>query len=151
MPEVSYASHAELLTSMSQDVLDQLSIESGGSQDNATVDAVLVDASRMMDGYLGERYVIPIVGAVPLSVLRPYCKDIARYLLFERRTNGKYDAGLQATYLGALKFLQLVATRKAGIPGAAELIAAPDTGDTTMGSQVAVFLDPNDATIEGML
>lgn len=93
---------------------------------NATVLArALVDASAEIDGYLGSRYILPLV-VVP-DVLSRVCSDIGVYRLMSLRP--LHDiAEVRARYVDATKWLTLVAAGKVqlGINSVSSARAVPD-------------------------
>lgn len=142
--EALYATVEDLRSTFDAETLDQLTIEANGVQDNEVVLRVLGDASRVIDGYLGGRYDVPLdvslVGA--MAILRPHCLAIAKSMFIERRFAGKYDQGAAEARFASEKWLGMVAKR-----GGASVYGLLDsfvdsTGSLSAGSNAAVFIDP---------
>ena len=81
---MSYAAKADLLQSIDEAVLIQLTDDiDAGVVDDAVVEAALVEASALVDGYVGSRYALPL--ATTPDILRRFCVDLALCSLYERR------------------------------------------------------------------
>jgi phage gp36-like protein len=149
--ETLYASQDELTAALAQSSIDQLTIEVGGSQDSILVKQVLADASRVVDGYLGGRYVVPVTHAGAKSILRPHTLAIAKSMFLERRFAGKYDQAAQDARFASEKWLGMVAKKGgASVAGLTDLSAGDGTNVLTAGSNVPIFSDP-DAVTGGLL
>lgn len=142
--EPIYATVDDLRSTLDATTLDQLTIAAGADQDHEVILRVLGDASRVIDGYLGGRYDVPLVGvpAGTLSILRPHCLAIAKAMFLERRFAGKYDQGAAEARFASEKWLGMVAKRSgASVYGLSDSIA--DTpGSLSAGSNDAIFVDP---------
>jgi phage gp36-like protein len=112
-----YATQADLEARFGTTELAQLTDRVAGTTINATViTAALADADALIEGYLAQRYALP-VSPVPQLLLRVAC-DIARFLLHGKAATEK----VRAAYDDALKVLRDLADGRAALPGAA---AAP--------------------------
>lgn len=112
-----YATQADLVARFGTTELAQLTDRTAGTTIDATVvSAALADADALIEGYLAQRYALP-VSPVPAMLLR-VAADVARYLL---HGNAATDA-VRTAYEDALKVLRDLADGRAALPGAA---AAP--------------------------
>jgi phage gp36-like protein len=145
-PANLYATESELLSMLDQESLDQFTIGPAATQDNVIVWKVLDDASRVIDGYIGGRYVVPVTDAGAITILRPHALAIAKSMFLERRFAGKYDQAAQEARWNAEKFLGMVAKRSASIAGLEDRSAGDGTTTLTAGSNDPVFIDPASAT-----
>lgn len=145
-PAHLYASETDLLAALDQTDVDQFTIGPTATQDNAITWKVLDDASRVIDGYLGGRYDVPVTDATAISILRPHTISIAKSMLLERRFAGKYDQTAQEARWNAEKFLGMVAKRSASIAGLTDRSAGDGGATLTAGSNEAVFIDPASST-----
>lgn len=113
-----YASTSNIEDSYGAGRLDMLSADDAGVRDAAKIARALDDASALIDGYISQRYPLPLT-TVP-AVLREACVSIAVYKLATDPTALTED--MRARYDDALRFLRDVATSKAalGIPTLAD-------------------------------
>jgi phage gp36-like protein len=79
----------------------------------AIVDQVLADVDATIDGYLTDRYVLPL-SAVPAALV-PIACDLARYLLATRNGNNKPTDSMKDRYDNAVRWLRDVANGKFGL------------------------------------
>jgi len=106
---VSYATLSDLENWIDEDELVQLTDDDdSGTVDTDKVDTVLEAASMEIDGYLGERYDLPLA-SVP-GTINKLCCDIAIYNLYTRR-QGPPDY-IEKKYDNAVRFLEKVAAGK---------------------------------------
>lgn len=80
---MSYASYDDLVTRFGETKLAQLTCQGGPLgriPDKAVIEAVLTDATEMIEGYAAGRYVTPL-SPVPAPVRR-WCADMALYYLY---------------------------------------------------------------------
>jgi len=82
-----------------------------GEIDDDVLDAALVDATSVINGYLGGVYALPIVGDAPDPLPR-LCKDIARYALYDEVV----PETIQKRYDDAIALLKDIASRKFSLP-----------------------------------
>lgn len=81
---MSYATRDDLLRCIDESVLTQLTDDrDAGVVDEDLVEAALVEASALVDGYVGSRYGLPLASAP--QILRRFCADLAVCSLYERR------------------------------------------------------------------
>jgi phage gp36-like protein len=98
-----YCSIDDMVNRFDLDELIQLTDQNGvGVIDNTVVDAALLDASNLIDGYIAGRYTLPL-SHIP-AVLTKICADIARYNLYD---NAVSDV-VEKNYKAALDFLMNV-------------------------------------------
>ena len=79
--------------------------------DETVAQQALDDAAAEIDGYLMNRYTLPL--PKPLRILTVYCCDIAVYRLCTGKRQLTED--IVHRYEAAVKFLQLVAAGKVGL------------------------------------
>lgn len=114
-----YASQADLVSRFGSTELAQLTDRTNGTViDAAVVSAALADADALIDGYLAQRYALP-VSPVPALLLR-IAADIARFLLHGKAATEK----VRTAYEDALKVLRDLSDGRAALPGA---LPAPAT------------------------
>jgi phage gp36-like protein len=114
-----YATQADLETRFGTDELAQLTDRVNGTLVEATVvAAALADADALIEGYLAQRYALP-VSPVPTLLLRIAC-DVARFLLHGKSAGEK----VREAYDDAVKLLRDLAAGRAALPGAAAAPAA---------------------------
>ncbi len=102
-----YATLDDLKKQLPADLLTQLSDDDGLGYINSTVtDTALETADVEIDGYLGERYPLPLL-PVPTIIVKQ-AVDIAIYNLYARR-QGPPDH-IQRRYDNVIRFLERVAT-----------------------------------------
>lgn len=131
-----YATIANIEESYGAARLDMLSdLDGNGTRDEAKIARALDDASALIDGYVSQRYALPISPVPP--VLREACVSIAVYKLATDPTLLTED--MRARYADALKFLRDVAAAKAalGIP----TLADAASGAAQAASPQAVIID----------
>ncbi|MBI4796863.1 MAG: DUF1320 domain-containing protein [Deltaproteobacteria bacterium] len=106
-----YCTQDDLLGLISEAELAQLTAEAGDVPDSAVVDAVIAKADAEIDGYLAQRYVLPIA-AVP-ALVKSLSEDMAVYHLYSRR--GIMAEARRQKYRDAVTFLKDVAAGRAQI------------------------------------
>ncbi|MEQ1890094.1 MAG: DUF1320 domain-containing protein [Alphaproteobacteria bacterium] len=131
---MSYAAQSDMVTRFGEAELVLLTDENGdGVIDAAVVNAALLAADELINGYCGQRYALPLA-PVPGSVLGMAC-DIARYKLHRDAAPDKVkDAYAEA--LSRLKDIQagkftlqsagVAAVAAAASAGAGPAWSAPD-------------------------
>jgi phage gp36-like protein len=130
-----YATQADLVTRFGSTELAQLTDRVAGTTIDASVVATaLADADALIDGYLAQRYALP-VSPVPPLLLR-VAADVTRFLL---HGNAATDA-VRGAYDDALRVLRDLSAGKATLPGAAVAPAGANPG--AAGGQV-VFSAPD--------
>jgi phage gp36-like protein len=106
---MSYATQADLVARFSEGTIADLSDrENAGAIDGVRVDQALSDASARIDGFLADRYTLPLA-TVPAALV-PICCDMARYLLADIPTDQMKDR-----WDDALAWLGKVAEGKYGL------------------------------------
>lgn len=93
--------------------------EKKGIVNTTVVDAIIGNASAVIDSYLQERYVLPLASTPP--VITAYCVAISIYRIFYRRE--KVPEPVAAEYENTIEKLEKMATGdiSLGIPGISEL------------------------------
>lgn len=117
MSEAAYASASDFSSVLDATLVTELQGTSGD------VDKALLDASRELDAYLGQRYVIPVdLTASPKSapILRQRTVAIAKYLFLSRKMNAPVLAVdvAKEEYLTAVTWSRDVAKKLADLPDA---------------------------------
>lgn len=80
---MAYCTVADLIARFGEIEIAQLTDpEDRETVNEAVVQAAITDASGEIDSYLGGRYALPIIDAVP-DMLRAGCMDLARYRLYD--------------------------------------------------------------------
>ena len=110
---MSYATEADIIALHSAEALDRLAdLDGNGARDADKIARALDDAAALIDGYIGQRFPLPLTP--PPAVLKNLSIDIAVYRLAT-------DAGLLAEdmrrrYEDAIAFLRDVAKGVATLP-----------------------------------
>ena len=131
---MAYATLSDLVARFGEEELLQLTDRARvDAIDSTAVDAALADAGALIDGYLAQRYALP-VSPVP-ALLTRVAADLARHAL---HGNAATDA-VRAAHDEALKILRDLSAGRAALPGAA--VAAPGATPGAAGGQV-VFSAP---------
>lgn len=94
----------------------------------AVVEQAIGDAGALIDGYLAQRYPVPLA-PVP-GVVTTWARAIARYMLHKDRRTVEADDPVLRDYRDALKLLQLTAD-----------------GKFSLGAEDPVLLDPADTAV----
>jgi phage gp36-like protein len=124
---MAYATEIDIIDLYGAELLDTLADKSGdGMRDAAAVVRALDDAASLIDGYLSQRYTLPLP-AVP-AFLRTMCIDITLYRLASNPALLSEDA--RRRYDDALRFLRDIGAGKAslGLPAGADGIASEAAG-----------------------
>lgn len=132
-----YASADNIAASWGAGRLDMLAQADDGTRDDAKVARALDDASALIDGYISQRYPLPLP-SVP-AVLREACVSIAVYKL--ATDPGALTEDIRARYDDALRFLRDVASSKAAL-------GLPTLADAAASSAAAQVASPQIAIIE---
>lgn len=114
-----YATRNDLELSFGTLEVQQLSdrmVPALGATNDAVLDAVLENASGMMNGYIVGRYPLPITDVNALAALKPQCCAIARYMLMSNAA----DQQAKDMFTQAIAYLTNVGK------GAIDLIAPAD-------------------------
>ena len=107
----TYAVQADLLHRLTAAELVQLTDDArSGTVNAAIVSGALVEATGQIDSYVRARYQTPLQTS---STATRLCRDIAVYLLYQRRPQQMKDTVRQA-YEDAVSFLKDIATGKDG-------------------------------------
>lgn len=106
----TYAVQADLLQRLTAAELVQLTDDArSGAVNAAIVSGALVEATGQIDSYVRSRYQTPLQTS---STATRLCRDIAVYLLYQRRPQQMKETVRQA-YEDAVSFLKDIATGKA--------------------------------------
>ncbi|HEV2675273.1 MAG TPA: phage protein Gp36 family protein [Aliidongia sp.] len=104
-----YATQEDLVARFSEaELIDQSDRENSGAIDPVRVGQALADASARIDGYLADRYQLPLA-TVPAALV-PLCCDMARYLLADHPTEQ-----MRLRWEDALAWLDKVAQGRYGL------------------------------------
>jgi phage gp36-like protein len=117
-------------------MLTNLDDPSAGEPKLDPLDKALIDATALIDAYVGNRYVLPLT--VVSTVTNRYCLDIARYML--DRIRSRED--VRVRYEDAIKFFERVTK------GLASLGAAALTGQNVEGLTPNLSADGARAYVE---
>lgn len=113
-----YATYSDLVARFGERELEQLTDHTGVQAPDGTALAQrLADADGLIDGYLAQRYAVP-VSPVP-AMLRHIACDLVRHALYG---TSPPDAVRQAQQ-DALRMLRDLADGRAALPGAAAAVA----------------------------
>jgi phage gp36-like protein len=124
---MAYATEADIIDLYGAELLDTLADKSGdGVRDAAAIARALDDARSLIDGYLSQRYTLPLP-AVP-AFLRTVCIDVALYRLASNPALLSEDA--RRRYDDALRFLRDIAAGRAslGLPAGSDGAATEASG-----------------------
>jgi phage gp36-like protein len=109
---MAYASEADIIDLHGTELLDLLADKTGdGVRDAAAIARALDDAGSLIDGYLSQRYTLPLP-QVP-ALLKTICIDIALYRLASNPALLSDDA--RRRYDDALRFLRDIGAGKAAL------------------------------------
>ena len=137
-----YAAASDVLATLGTDILTDL------AQDSDTVGAanhtlsLIEQCSRLLDSYIGNRYVVPLTAAAAIAVAKPHAVNMARWMLLERRFSGRYDTeGARWLYEQAIAWAKDVRDGKADITGASSTgdAAATAAGTTSWTSNTVMY------------
>lgn len=102
-----YALLADILEQVAEDVLIALTDDDGlGLVDSVAVDRAIANAGALIDGYCGERYLVPF-DPVP-DLVRMHVVDLAVFNLYSRRTHIETPAIIIERQKQALAYLKRV-------------------------------------------
>lgn len=103
---MAYCAYADLVSSVGEDVLVQLTDDTGaGEADMDKVTAAISAAEAEINGYCGTRYGVPFA-PVP-AIIKKMCEDIAAYNLYALRDS--IPEARTKRYDNAVRFLAMVA------------------------------------------
>lgn len=108
---MTYLTAAELADRIDQEELDAVTSGLDPAQATAKIEAVLIDAESLVNGYLSRRYKIP-VGDV--RGVKPMVTSIARFLLWDNSASLE----VRTRYEDTISLLRDIATSKADLAGA---------------------------------
>jgi len=110
---MAYVTQQEMIDRFGEDELIQLTDRTGnGTIDADVLERAIDDASAIMDGYIGARYVVPLSDPVP-DIVSVTAADLVRCQLYDSGTVDKAEARCER----AMKWLRDVAAGRAMIPG----------------------------------
>jgi len=130
-----YSTTQTLIDRFGEDELIQITDRNNSGQlDHAVLERANNDATGEIDGFLGDRYTLPLA-SVP-RILNVYAADIARYKLYD---DGAPEQ-VQKRYDHAIRMLELIASGKVSLgatPGGDQITTEPqdvqmDTGRRVM-------------------
>ena len=112
-----YAAAADVLATLGADIKDDLAMDVDLGTDYTL--SLIAQSSRLLDSYIGSRYVVPLTAAAALSTILPHAVNMARWMLLERRFAGRYDTeGARYLYEQAINWAKDVRDGKSDLPGA---------------------------------
>ena len=132
---MSYAAIADFTAVLGPTLVAELSAESGSDPDADVLQAVLDDASSLIDSYIGT----PATDAAVMLRLKPHCLHIAEFYLLGRRFAGRFDPSVQVRYEGSVAYLEKVAAGKIVLEGASRPSQQPNQGAAS-GSEAPCFV-----------
>lgn len=137
-----YAAAADVLATLGTDILDDLAKDSDsvGATDHTL--SLIEQCSRIIDSYIGNRYVVPLTATAAKSIAKPHAVNMARWMLLERRFSGRYDTeGARWLYEQAINWAKDVRDGKADITGASGVGDAASTaaGTTSWTSNTVMY------------
>jgi len=136
-----YASEQDIIDIYGAPRLDMLAdIDANGTRDAAKIERALNTASDVIDGYISNRYALPLPRAS--GVLRDCCVSIAVYRMASDPTLMGED--VRQRYEDAIAFLKDVAKGVAGlgsIPTSAQSAAAAASGAPPLASPQTVLVE----------
>lgn len=137
-----YGSAADVLATLGTDLIDDLAKDSDGIGATDHTLSLIEQCSRLIDGYIGNRYVVPLTAAAAVAIATPHAVNMARWMLLERRFSGRYDTeGARWLYEQAINWAKDVRDGKADITGGTLVGDAASTaaGTTSWTSNPVVF------------
>lgn len=136
----SYAAVADFTAVLGPTLVAELSAETGATADATVLQAVLDEASSLIDSYIGT----PATSAAVVARLKPHCLHIAEFYLLGRRFAGRFDPSVQVRYEGTVAFLEKVAAGRIVLEGASRPSQQPTQGAAS-GSEPPVFVSDSEA------
>lgn len=124
-----YCTQAEMERRFGRDELRQLTDRDGvGQIDSEVITSAIADADALIDGYIGNRYTLPLVSKPPL--LATVSANIARYMLFE---DGRAPETVAQRYRDSVGLLKDISAGRYQLPdaGGAEPAGQGGTASTT--------------------
>lgn len=120
---MSYASLEDLIERAGElEILQIADRDHDGAADPDVIDAALVHANNIVNGYIGAKYTLPL--ATTPDLVRTWSVSIARYFLHR---NGAPDH-IEADYKTAISALKDVARGLISIPDATGAVPAASAG-----------------------
>lgn len=135
-----YAAAADVLATLGTDIKDDLAKDTDGGTDHTL--ALVEQCSRIIDSYIGNRYVVPLTAAAATGVAKPHVVNMARWMLLERRFSGRYDSeGARWLYEQAISWAKDVRDGKADLTGASGVgdVASTAAGTTSWTSNTVMY------------
>ena len=82
---MEYCTRGDLVQRFGQtEIADLLDGNNDGQDDQQKLSSRVQDAEALINGYLGAKYAVPVVGTIPQAIKLLAC-DIVRYLLWDDR------------------------------------------------------------------
>lgn len=82
---MAYCTRGDLVQRFGErEIADLLDRNTDGQDDQQALSSRVQDADALIDGYLGAKYAVPIIGSIPQAIKLIAC-DIVRYLLWDDR------------------------------------------------------------------
>jgi phage gp36-like protein len=122
---MSYCTQSDLLKIIPEQDLVQLTDDTvpAAEINDDNVDKAISDAGELIDGYLRDRYSLPLA-PVP-GLIGTLAADIAVYRLYARRAKLDVPEGVTERYKGAIKLLEQI--QKGAIALGAGSVATPES------------------------
>lgn len=131
---MSYSTTQTLIDRFGEQELIQLSDrDHSGQLDHSVLERANDDATGEIDGFLGDRYTLPL--SPPPRVIVVYAADIARYRLYDEGAPEQ----VQTRYDHAIKMLTLIAEGKVSLgatPGGDQIGSEPQDAQFSPGRRV---------------
>ena len=93
----------------------------------ARIEAAIVEADGVIDGFLAKRYTLPLAN-VP-TLLTAWSRAITRYTLHKDRISGEANDPILRDYRDAMKLLALTANSQFSLGDDDPVVNTPDSGD----------------------
>lgn len=136
---MSYASLNDLIDRAGPEEIRQIADrDRDGTPDAAVIEAALLHADNMVNGYVGAKYTLPLASTP--QILRSWATSIARYTLHR---NGAPEY-VTADYKDAIAALKDVARGLVALPDAAGIEPTPTSGSFLADIPDAHFSMPGD-------
>lgn len=124
---MNYCSVADLEKRLPASVVATLTDDlAGANLDVDVAEEAIVDASAIIDGYISNRYGLPLEQPVPGLIVR-LCADIAIYKLATRKFDHEMPDAMTDRYRNSIKLLEAISSGRVNIAdiGETETVVAP--------------------------
>lgn len=108
---MAYSSITDIIKAIPESNLIQLTDDANsGTVDNSIVDAAIAEADATINGFLQERYPVPLL-PVP-ELIKSISVDLAVFKLYTRRFEMETPEGIRDRYKNAIKLLEMIQNGK---------------------------------------